>query len=64
MSKGDKPLNVEIPFLNEEGNMDVLNNSWLSVINTLTNDFEVIFVDGSKDGSFGQIQSMCDKKDM
>lgn len=60
MSPKKTDLSIVIPLFNEEGNIQVLYHSLLPVINKLTNDFEIIFVDdGSKDSSFEQITFIC-----
>lgn len=62
MNSKQRHLSIVIPFFNEEGNINVLYNSLLPVIRKLTNDFEIIFVDdGSKDATFAEIESICNK---
>ena len=46
-------ISIVIPLLNEEGNIKVLYESLLPVVEKISADYEIIFVDdGSKDSSF------------
>lgn len=52
-------ISIVIPLLNEEGNIQVLYNSLLPVVQTISPDYEIIFVDdGSKDRSFEIITNL------
>lgn len=48
-----KHFSIVIPLLNEIGNIPILYQSLINVLEKITIDYEIIFVDdGSKDGSF------------
>lgn len=52
-------ISIVIPLLNEEGNITVLYESLVPVLEGMQKDFEIIFVDdGSKDASFSRISGI------
>lgn len=62
MNTKQKQISVVIPLLNEEGNIIVLYESLVNVLTTISNDFEIIFVDdGSKDSSFEKITNISNQ---
>ncbi len=49
-------LSVVIPVYNEDGNLDVLHRRLTEAVASLTEDYELIFVnDGSRDDSFPRL---------
>ncbi|MEO6904267.1 MAG: glycosyltransferase family 2 protein [Bacteroidia bacterium] len=53
MNNTPKHLSIVIPLLNEIGNIPILYQSLITVLEKITANYEIIFVDdGSKDGSF------------
>ncbi len=59
MKPDQKHISVVIPLLNEVGNIPILYQTLLSVLEKITTDYEILFVDdGSKDGSFECIQQI------
>jgi glycosyltransferase involved in cell wall biosynthesis len=64
MKSKQKYFSVVIPLLNEEGNIQVLYEALVPVLEKITADYEILFVDdGSKDGSFQRIQQISDQND-
>ncbi len=62
MNKQQIQISVVIPLLNEEGNIIVLYQSLSKVLNQLSIDYEILFIDdGSKDRSFEIIQQICNQ---
>ncbi|MBL7884733.1 MAG: glycosyltransferase family 2 protein [Bacteroidia bacterium] len=59
MSKIEKEISIVIPLYNEEGNVSILYNSLIIVLEKITSNFEIIFIDdGSTDESFNHITSI------
>jgi glycosyltransferase involved in cell wall biosynthesis len=55
-------ISIVIPLLNEEGNIDVLYNALVPVVEKISMDYELIFVDdGSKDNSFSIITKLSEQ---
>lgn len=55
-----KHISIVIPLLNEDGNVQVLYDTLLPVVEKISGDYEIIFVDdGSKDKSFELISKIC-----
>ena len=55
-------ISVVIPVFNEEGNLDVLHERLLNAITSITNSYEMIFInDGSKDRSLSIIKELTKK---
>jgi len=53
-------ISIVIPLLNEDGNVRVLYEALLPVVEKISPDYEIIFVDdGSKDNSFDIINEIC-----
>lgn len=53
-------ISVVIPLLNEEGNIPLLYITLSEVLEKISSDYEIIFVDdGSKDQSFARIADIC-----
>lgn len=53
-------ISVVIPLLNEEGNIPLLYITLSEVLEKISSDYEIIFVDdGSKDQSFARIAEIC-----
>lgn len=53
-------LSIVIPSYNEEKNIDQLYNRLDEVLTTVTNKYEIIFInDGSKDDTLNKIKSLC-----
>ncbi|MGQ0826827.1 MAG: glycosyltransferase family 2 protein [Bacteroidota bacterium] len=53
-------ISIVIPLLNEEGNIPMLYITLLPLIERISPDYEIIFVDdGSTDGSFARIADIC-----
>jgi glycosyltransferase involved in cell wall biosynthesis len=53
-------ISVVIPLLNEEGNIPLLYITLSEVLEKISSDYEIIFVDdGSKDQSFARIVEIC-----
>lgn len=53
-------ISIVIPLLNEDGNIRVLYEALLPVVEKISFDYEIIFVDdGSKDNSFDIINELC-----
>ena len=53
-------ISIVIPLLNEDGNIRVLYEALLPVVEKISSDYEIIFVDdGSKDNSFDIINELC-----
>jgi glycosyltransferase involved in cell wall biosynthesis len=64
MKSKQKYFSVVIPLLNEEGNIQVLYDALVPVLEKITADYEILFVDdGSKDGSFQRIQEISNHND-
>jgi glycosyltransferase involved in cell wall biosynthesis len=64
MKSKQKYFSVVIPLLNEEGNIQVLYDALVPVLEKITADYEILFVDdGSKDGSFQRIQQISNHND-
>lgn len=60
MNKISKQISIVIPLLNEEGNIHVLYEALIPVVEKISLDYEIIFVDdGSKDNSFEIINQIC-----
>ena len=52
----NKSISVFVPVYNEEGNIDIVVPRLLSVVRSLSNDYEILFVnDGSTDASLKKI---------
>lgn len=61
-TKENIELSIVIPIMNEIGNLPILYNKILNVLENLKQQYEIIFIDdGSKDGSINYIKSICDK---
>lgn len=57
-----KKISLIIPFLNEEGSLERLNDKLLKVLYDTGHDFEIIYVDdGSTDRSFEKVKSFSGK---
>ena len=57
-------ISIVIPLLNEDGNVMVLYKSLLPVVEKISTDYEIIFVDdGSKDNSFDIINEICSQNE-
>jgi glycosyltransferase involved in cell wall biosynthesis len=55
-------FSVVIPFFNEEGNIDELYLRLDNVFKKIDKTYEYVFVDdGSRDGTFEKLSSLCDK---
>lgn len=53
-------ISIVIPLLNEDGNIRVLYEALLPVLEKISHEYEIIFVDdGSKDNSFDFINEIC-----
>jgi len=53
-------ISIVIPLLNEDGNIQVLYKALLPILEKISADYEIIFVDdGSKDNSFEIITEIC-----
>ncbi|MES2590990.1 MAG: glycosyltransferase family 2 protein [Bacteroidota bacterium] len=53
-------ISIVVPLLNEDGNIMVLYNALVPVVEKISPDYEIIFVDdGSKDNSFQIIDTIC-----
>jgi glycosyltransferase involved in cell wall biosynthesis len=64
MKSKQKYISVVVPLLNEEGNIPMLYQTLLPVLEKITPDYEILFVDdGSKDGSFDRIQEISKQND-
>jgi dolichol-phosphate mannosyltransferase len=64
MKSKQKYFSVVIPLLNEEGNIQVLYEALVPVLEKITTDYEILFVDdGSKDDSFQHIQQISNHND-
>lgn len=62
MNKKRTHISIVIPLLNEEGNIPILYNTLLPVVEKISSDYEIIFVDdGSKDHSFELISNIGDQ---
>ena len=59
--KEDKAhISIIIPLFNEEGNITVLYANLISVLEKISSEYEIVFVDdGSKDRSFELISKIC-----
>jgi len=52
-------LSVVVPLFNEAGNITALDREIQDVVSTITNDFEIIYVnDGSTDGSLAELKTL------
>jgi len=57
-------ISIVIPLLNEEGNILVLYKTLLPVLEKISTDYEILFIDdGSKDESFEVIQKICNENE-
>jgi dolichol-phosphate mannosyltransferase len=55
-------LSIVIPSYNEEGNIEPLYNRLNNILPSITNKYEIIFVnDGSKDGTINKIETLYTK---
>jgi glycosyltransferase involved in cell wall biosynthesis len=55
-------LSIVIPSYNEEKNIDLLYSRLKDILPTVTDKYEIIFVnDGSKDNTLNKIKSLCDR---
>lgn len=62
MTEKQTHISIVIPLLNEEGNINVLYNALLPVVEKISPDYEIVFVDdGSKDNSFEIINKICEQ---
>lgn len=62
VSEQKADISVVIPLLNEDGNIQVLYDALLPVVEKISPGYEIIFVDdGSKDKSFDCIQRICNQ---
>ena len=62
MRTDKKHISIVIPLLNEAGNIPVLYKALIDVIEKITLDYEIIFVDdGSSDNSFEYIQQLSNQ---
>lgn len=60
MNLKQKHISIVIPLLNEEGNILLLYKKLLPVLEKISSDYEIIFVDdGSIDHSFARISEIC-----
>lgn len=62
MTEKQTHISIVIPLLNEEGNINVLYNALLPVVEKISPDYEIVFVDdGSKDNSFEIINKISEQ---
>lgn len=62
MNKLKKYITIVIPLLNEDGNIRVLYEALLPVVEQISADYEIVFVDdGSKDNSFEIISQISEQ---
>ena len=62
MTETHTHISIVIPLLNEDGNIRVLYDALLPVVEKISPDYEIIFVDdGSKDNSYDCIKQICDQ---
>ena len=60
MNRKQTDISIVIPLLNEEGNIQILYDALIPVIENITTNYEIIFVDdGSQDHSFELINGIC-----